>query len=42
VPLLGSIELNREMGITHTPELKGATHPDRADAIFGSRDCVRW
>ena len=34
----GSIELNREMGVKHTPELKGATHPDRVDAIFGGQE----
>ncbi|MBI5069454.1 MAG: glycerophosphodiester phosphodiesterase [Deltaproteobacteria bacterium] len=33
-----SIELNRRMGVKHTPELKGATHQDRVDAIFGSQE----
>ena len=33
-----SIELNREMGVKHTPELKGATHQDRVDAIFGGQE----
>jgi len=32
-----SIALNRELGVKHTPELKGATHQDRVDAIFGSQ-----
>jgi glycerophosphoryl diester phosphodiesterase len=26
------------MGVKHTPELKGATHQDRVDAIFGSQE----
>jgi glycerophosphoryl diester phosphodiesterase len=33
-----SIALNRAMGVKHTPELKGATHQDRVDAIFGSQE----
>ncbi len=32
-----SIALNLEMGVKHTPELKGATHPDRVAAIFGGQ-----
>jgi glycerophosphoryl diester phosphodiesterase len=32
-----SIELNQEHGVKHTPELKGATHQDRVDKIFGSQ-----
>jgi glycerophosphoryl diester phosphodiesterase len=32
-----SIELNQKMGVKHTPELKGAEHQDRVDAIFGSQ-----
>jgi glycerophosphoryl diester phosphodiesterase len=32
-----SIELNERNGVKHTPELKGATHQDRVDAIFGSQ-----
>jgi len=32
-----SIALNRELGVKHTPELKGASHQDRVDAIFGSQ-----
>jgi len=32
-----SIALNRELGVKHTPELKGATHQERVDAIFGSQ-----
>ena len=32
-----SIELNQEMEVKHTPELKGAEHQDRVDAIFGSQ-----
>jgi glycerophosphoryl diester phosphodiesterase len=32
-----SIELNRALGVRHAPELKGATHPDRLDAIFGGQ-----
>jgi glycerophosphoryl diester phosphodiesterase len=32
-----SIQLNRAMGVKHTPELKGATHQDRVDAIFGGQ-----
>ncbi len=32
-----SIALNRENGVKHTPELKGATHQDRVDAIFGGQ-----
>lgn len=32
-----SIELNEELGVKHTPELKGATHQDRINAIFGSQ-----
>jgi glycerophosphoryl diester phosphodiesterase len=33
-----SIELNRHLGVKHTPELKGATHQDRVDAIFGGQE----
>jgi glycerophosphoryl diester phosphodiesterase len=33
-----SIALNQAMGVKHTPELKGATHQDRVDAIFGSQE----
>jgi len=33
-----SIELNREMGVKHAPELKGATHQDRVDATFGGQE----
>ncbi|MCB1741950.1 MAG: glycerophosphodiester phosphodiesterase [Gammaproteobacteria bacterium] len=33
-----SIELNERLGVKHTPELKGATHQDRLDAIFGSQE----
>jgi glycerophosphoryl diester phosphodiesterase len=33
-----SIELNRQNGVKHTPELKGATHQDRVNAIFGSQE----
>lgn len=32
-----SIALNQELGVKHTPELKGATHQDRVDTIFGSQ-----
>ncbi len=32
-----SIALNQALGVKHTPELKGATHQDRVDAIFGSQ-----
>lgn len=32
-----SIALNEALGVKHTPELKGATHQDRVDAIFGSQ-----
>jgi glycerophosphoryl diester phosphodiesterase len=32
-----SITLNQELGVKHTPELKGAEHQDRVDAIFGSQ-----
>lgn len=32
-----SIKLNQEHGVKHTPELKGATHQKRVDAIFGSQ-----
>jgi glycerophosphoryl diester phosphodiesterase len=33
-----SITLNESLGVKHTPELKGATHQDRVDAIFGSQE----
>jgi glycerophosphoryl diester phosphodiesterase len=33
-----SIALNQANGVKHTPELKGATHQDRVDAIFGSQE----
>ena len=32
-----SIELNKSLGVKHTPELKTAEHQDRVDAIFGSQ-----
>jgi glycerophosphoryl diester phosphodiesterase len=32
-----SIELNKALGVKHTPELKSADHQDRIDAIFGSQ-----
>jgi glycerophosphoryl diester phosphodiesterase len=32
-----SIRLNKALGVKHTPELKGATHQDRVDAIFGGQ-----
>ena len=32
-----SIALNQELGVKHTPELKGADYQDRVDAIFGSQ-----
>jgi glycerophosphoryl diester phosphodiesterase len=32
-----SIALNKSLGVKHTPELKGATHQDRVDSIFGSQ-----
>jgi glycerophosphoryl diester phosphodiesterase len=32
------IELNRQNGVKHTPELKGATHQDRVDRTFGSQE----
>ena len=32
-----SIALNQALGVKHTPELKGAEHQDRVDAIFGSQ-----
>jgi len=32
-----SIALNQELGVGHTPELKGATFQDRVDAIFGGQ-----
>lgn len=32
-----SIELNKLLGVKHTPELKSAEHQDRVDAIFGSQ-----
>lgn len=38
VTLRESIALNRQMGVKHTPELKGATHQDRVDAIFGGQE----
>jgi glycerophosphoryl diester phosphodiesterase len=33
-----SIALNEKLGVKHTPELKGATHQDRVDAIFGGQE----
>lgn len=33
-----SIELNKRLGVKHTPELKSATYQDRIDAIFGSQE----
>lgn len=38
VSLRESIELNRKAGVKHTPELKGATHQDRVNAIFGGQE----
>lgn len=32
-----SIALNKRLGVKHTPELKGASHQDRVDAVFGSQ-----
>lgn len=32
-----SIELNKSLGVKHTPELKGAEHQERVNAIFGSQ-----
>ena len=32
-----AIALNRELGVKHTPELKGASNQDRVDAIFGGQ-----
>jgi glycerophosphoryl diester phosphodiesterase len=32
-----AIQLNRKLGVKHMPELKGAEHQDRVDAIFGSQ-----
>lgn len=32
-----SIELNKELGVKHTPELKGAEHQDRVNTTFGSQ-----
>lgn len=32
-----SIALNQKNGVKHTPELKGASHQDRIDAIFGGQ-----
>lgn len=32
-----AIALNQQLGVKHTPELKGASNPDRVDAIFGSQ-----
>lgn len=32
-----SIELNKELGVKHTPELKSAEHQERINAIFGSQ-----
>jgi glycerophosphoryl diester phosphodiesterase len=32
-----SIELNKKLGVKHTPELKGPTHPERVKAIFGNQ-----
>jgi glycerophosphoryl diester phosphodiesterase len=38
VTLRESIAINRKGGVKHTPELKGASHQDRVDAIFGSQE----
>jgi glycerophosphoryl diester phosphodiesterase len=38
VSLRESIALNRQNGVKHTPELKGATYQDRVVAIFGSQE----
>lgn len=32
-----SLELNKSLGVKHTPELKSADHQERVDAIFGSQ-----
>jgi glycerophosphoryl diester phosphodiesterase len=32
-----SIALNQALGVKHTPELKGAEHQERVDAIFGGQ-----
>ncbi|MBK1724097.1 glycerophosphodiester phosphodiesterase family protein [Thiocystis violacea] len=33
-----SIAINQANGVKHTPELKGATHQDRVDDIFGGQE----
>jgi glycerophosphoryl diester phosphodiesterase len=33
-----SIAINRKGGVKHTPELKGASHQDRVNAVFGSQE----
>lgn len=33
-----SIELNKQLGVKHTPEIKSATYQDRVDAIFGGQE----
>ena len=33
-----SLELNEQMGVKHTPELKGATYQGRVDAVFGGQE----
>lgn len=38
VTLKESIALNEANGVKHTPELKGATHQDRVDSIFGGQE----
>jgi glycerophosphoryl diester phosphodiesterase len=38
VTLRESIAINKRGGVKHTPELKGASHQDRVDAIFGSQE----
>ena len=37
VTFLESIAMNQANGVKHTPELKGASHQDRIDAIFGGQ-----
>jgi glycerophosphoryl diester phosphodiesterase len=34
-----SIQLNKELGVKHTPELKSAEHQDRIDSIFCKPPC---
>jgi glycerophosphoryl diester phosphodiesterase len=37
ITLEESIALNQELGVKHTPELKGATFQDRVNTVFGSQ-----